>query len=1661
MADKPRKKRRPLLAILILLLIVVAGLIIAGPPIASAVARGKIESAVNSQIAGRVEVQKVSVSLFGSQAAGPITLFDERGERIATLEAKVGASGFGLIFGGRDLGEIVVSGDARIERRPDGTINVLAATAPRSPKTQTASTGSGSPSTPKPVVLPKALAATLVLDSLDVAYTDAALGDATEGAVRTIALTDLSGRVPFSIGAPIESTLKGTMQSGASADAMQKDGPFELNLALRGLTSADGTLTPDKLGGSATLNATSRGAALGLNADFTDGVVTTGEGTEVTLDLATWRDLVPAMRSALEGAQGVEFGPLPQATLTVDAAHAALPASGAPLDLRKAGAVLTFALGAISGKADPSALGAAGTASAPFSTEALTVRFDAGDLASGVRVTGGTRATYDNKPAGELAINASARDLLAPDGSFNPGTPTVEGEAALTGFSTAILQPFAALASSALPDGASLDLPTALGPTLDLSATASTEGSASVVTLVADSAHLDALVPLRLADERVTLAGDAATLTLTDAGELLSTLVGAYAGEGVSLGQAKKLTVAIDSLDADLTKLQGENGPDLRGLSAVVSFNASEIGGSAKVGDRTERFTLGPVSAKLDASALAEGRVTAALDAPAGVQGESPGRIALRNASITNLLDEHGHVVADSLPTVRGTFEVTDVSASLIDRFAGGMLEPMGIVVSRDLGARVERLALSADTGKPGETAITLEAKTPVVRVIAPLAITDKAIRSNGTIEIDHDDAAPLLNALAGDAAQLTRSGQGGKLRVRAFQIDVPFHPDTRTPRLDLTSATFTAQLGGTEVSAPTLPEGEKVVLRESRAEVKLAPGADPTATLTANLAYRGDRFDVEGNAKAIGLLVAPEGDNVTVQSSMRPGEVRPSASFALKQVPGAAIRVLAAAFMPPAEDGTPSPIPAVLSESIGQKADLTLTLVPHTDNALSDLGVNIKSPGTNGTIQAAVAPFRLDLAKFELTTRLTPASLDALRAAYAPADPAAGPAPALAANAPIKLVVKPFSLPMDGYVPAFERCANDFVADVELSDITVSNVTIASSEPGGGRRDLGNFALRGGRAHVELPIRNIPAERPPLKIAANASGRVVAVQTGKTGSITAETTVTWDGTKLAGEIPLKAELRDLPVGFVDGILGSPDLLTGLVGETLRLDLDTSLDPGGEVPIRRAQINVASPRLNTPQPLRMAVSGQTLRLVEPGTITATLLPAWANRHLLGEGKNPEAPPKFVFAEPVNVQIGLDELVLPQDVAAGPLKPGVFKARGTLAAPDTKLVIGGSTPASLGGVELRITPPQEAEGNLGFVLNVMRWEAAGQRSAQGQASEIKGTLFGLADNAGALTPEKANVSANLNFRSIPSRLIDAFAGQDLIEKTLGPSVSASGWVRHLSGVGGAYQLDARAANGNASIKGEVRPGALVIYQGELPIATLTRLTQDLTADLTKPLPLVQSFEKTPQDQPATLVAQTNLVIPTDGNMDRLNGVLVFDPGTAKYTARNDFAGLIKAPFVKSAGEVGKRLNPVTLRADRGIVTYDKVILPVGEFEAEVIGVINLSSREYNNKELDLKAGPRNPAAGVMGNLDVLTFVPVGALADEVVKLGKLPVLGNIGQASKFPLRTRGPIASPKTGPDVDMFVRTLSPLNENNPVNPGNLIDGIGNLIGGGKKDGGG
>lgn len=1638
--------RRKLKWAAILLLVAVVAVLALGPTVAGPIARPIVEGAVNDQIKGHATIKTLGLSWFGAQRAS-LTLDDPDGRRVADVAVRADRGLLGLALGSRRLGLVYVSGGADVVRGPDGQTNLQRAIEMRFPRA--APTTAPPPS--EPPTLPGSLAASVVLDGLELTYTDAAIAAQTGGAVGVVRLGSLRGSLDFAVGSPAGFTLKGPIATGPDAAGLKESGSIDLSVTVRNLTDAAGRLTLDALAAEASLVLKAPALDAVVHGAFADKAVTTTGETRVTVRGADVASLVPRLAEALRAQPGVEVRELPTVTLTIDSARLPLGA-----DLRQAAASLRIETTGVSGLVELPT-GAQKQQSA-FRIEPLTLALEVPQLGGTATLKGGTRATIGDSSAGDLSVDLSVGGLLDASGALRKGMPeSIAGGVRVQDFSTLILQPLMAAVNTALPEGQRLNLPEDVGPTVDLALNAtSREGvqGAYDIGLSLDAERAKVAGAIAVEGQRVTSREGGVTASFTSLASILDRFL---APSGVRVDRGAAVAIEVKDFGLDLAKLSGPAGPDLRGVRGTLGVTVGQTLGQMQMAgqDKPMAVSLDRLSVGVTTQDLAGGvRLTS--DAGATIDGQPLAGIRA-DMTFSNLLTASGAPSTGALPSLQGEARIEGVRIATLDRLLAPMLAKSGVVLTKEVGDRADVLLLAASNPKAGTgvTDVDLTIRSTNIDVTAPLALSPDRLRGREPVMIvDRAAGATLGRILKGKGPAAFQPT--GSLRVAIADVDVPIEPGFKV-RPDRVRAGITATLADFAVDLDLASPGDKSRLPAQRisvprlvASIAAAPGAAPSVSVEGQFSHDDQPFTLSLTSTLQGLFLAQPSDPADPFSVLAPTAMRPEAVVKLAGVPASLARVI-----PPSMamiGGKPLDVALVWRDVLGKTFDLTLTTTPNANLATAtQFGLDLRGAGANTTVRGRFDPKLVRLSKAEGWLAVTPRlaeHLTALFAADAPVQPtlarlarvdyalkndfdlplAEGLKPNLAAltgsldaQATINIPVGPMTLP-----------AADGATPMTIPPVTVSGLTVDLSMPGGA------MGAAGGTVTATLAGKLLAADGSGLAdLSGNASA---ALKEGKP----------------AGAMPVRLALANISAAWIDTLLAKPSLVAGSLGDrfTLSLSADPDLYLRRDPSAAAVSLSIDGPRFKTDTPIALAFGKQNAFIKDAFTATWTMGPKWANLYALGAQPGGPAP-AIAFTEQTKVLLRVNRLAFAMTEGAGPLKSGLFLVDITAGVPDLAARLSDGRDLRIGGFEFKLgrgpTPDQ-----LGFAVLVPRLKIGDQPEIKPTKSQITGRLASYADEAGNPSFGAARLDLAGGLAPIPTDVIDALARQNgLLSAALGPTVDFGIDAKGFSKQGGTLRATALTPLAKADISGRVDQG-LFIIDPKVSTVEISQITPELTKRLQKALPVVASLEKTKADEPAKVIFETPIAVPIDGNMDRLNGVLTFEIGTARFGTADLFQKVLAFAQQKTAGEVGRRIPPLKITMADGLVSYDTFALPFGEFKLETQGYINLSS-----KPRQIRQGAANDAKNQLaaGQLEVMTFIPAGAFAAEAVPaLSSIP-LPVIGQMARLPIRTQGLIASPKNTVAADLVGKEAV----NELIAPAKLLDDgakglLEKLLGGGKKN---
>jgi hypothetical protein len=361
----------------------------------------------------------------------------------------------------------------------------------------------------------------------------------------------------------------------------------------------------------------------------------------------------------------------------------------------------------------------------------------------------------------------------------------------------------------------------------------------------------------------------------------------------------------------------------------------------------------------------------------------------------------------------------------------------------------------------------------------------------------------------------------------------------------------------------------------------------------------------------------------------------------------------------------------------------------------------------------------------------------------------------------------------------------------------------------------------------------------------------------------------------------------------------------------------------------------------------------------------------------------------------------------QDDAAGPLHSDTFALDATLGA--RSLVLEAASGAEVVARDLQIQV-RSAAAQRGIVFDAQAERISADGALPPEPTIVRGTLADIADARGFPSLGEARLTAAGDLQDFPSVLIDNLGQLNgFVDEAFGPYVTialeADGVSRH----SGSLRIDARALRSTAQIQGDIRDGVFVASETTRWI--LQQIRPALVDKLVWGMPFISAFEKKPEDGPASLIAE-GLTAPLDGDMRKLNGVLRVEMGRVRFESAL-LGKVLELARGATDRHVAREFRPFVVTAERGVLSYEEYVLPIGNEELATSGTVDLADQ----------------------SIDMVLYVPYFMLAEEMTSavntgLGALIPSGVpvIGRLTRLPIRVRGPLSAPRIAPDLALFVR---------------------------------
>lgn len=1243
---------------------------------------------------------------------------------------------------------------------------------------------------------------------------------------------------------------------------------------------------------------------------------------------------------------------------------------------------------------------------------------------------------------GNVAVKAKIDNWSDASGRLTTDASTIDANVDIKSLPSALLEAFA---GSAVQSG---QLTRGLGDTVDL-------------TIKAKGTMKDAKANLALAAQQMTANADvqyAANQLITSSpiqiqikGAGLKALVpqidAGLKEQNATLAQMPDVAITIDKLKVPYTI--GAKSLDLRGMTADAIVALTPLRGTIKLDANapTSPFTISALEARLATDDIAKGaHLTAKTDAT--LDGKPAGNVDV-DLRVAGLLNDKG-APAGGLPTsIQGKAMIKSIATAIAQPFVSGLkLDlPADLGPTLDVEVMANSSPNAATTGgaiPPTDLDITI--RSAGAQVAGALQIDDKSLRSRGQgLRVDLPRAGSLASRFVAPSTGWQVASPAATATVNIKTLNVPLV--NNKPQLAKSVANVDVNLANWSVRSLAKAGSPPVDVQGFTLHLdKQATGA-AHADLNGSMAHAGSPFTMNGGFDITGLFDS--------KGELTPALARPVGKVEIKTLPTA----LAGLFSPAADPATPSVKPLDLGKLVqdvaGRSANVTINSNAGAgpQSIAMDLTLRADRLAVDGGIDAAANEIKLR--GLGTVVQLSPETVQGLLATFAPDVKGV---PRLAGVSNLVINVAPLTLPLtaDGK-PDFAK-AGIAAAEIKVQGKSiVDGLTMQNAD--GTTRPLGQVGIEDLSIEARAPLAALmgPVASGKGETTARLAGKVLGPNNAAIATLSGDVNAQVSEGKPAGALAANIKLAGIDTRAVENMLGQQGMLTGSMGDSLTVETKTTLAPpasakaGQAFDFNQASINIetalTAPRLKTNGPLKLAVLPERLALSSPANLQLNADPSFVNRFL-----NP--PPKagakpnantLTLRQPANVTVAINKLALsratpvaagakpPQGATLGPLKAGVFDLALNVAIPALAMGMTDGTAMNISNVSVNAQSGSGTGSPITFDVNIAQATVADRPPANNL--KIAGNITDLASPAGEVQMDKARLTARGNLANIPTPLVDALAKQNgLLVDALGPTVSLELNANNFSlggAPGGTLDIQTNSERVTSKIKGVTQDGAFVSQE---PInVSILEISKALGARIVDGMPVVGSFEKSKDDK-AGVITATNMRVPLDNDLRKLNGVVRLDLGTAKFGASDTFSKILQAVKIKDAGSIGRKLPPLDVTFTNGIATYPKYKLPLGEFTVETEGTIDMVNK----------------------HIDVVTWMPFGAVTEEAtglfkVKTGiggllnKIPVFN---EATMLPFRTKGPLDKPTTAPDLELFAKNAV----SNVVNPGDIGGKVEDLL---------
>lgn len=1567
------------------------------PTVVGMFGKGVVESRLSDALGGDVRIEKLGLSWFGAQRVRSLRVVDGSLREAADVDVRVERSLIGLALNWKDLGRVVVSGEVTVDDR-DGPIRT----------TGRGESGDAAPSA-EPARLPKGLRAELRADGLDVTYRN------TEGSeTKAEAIT---GSVRFGVGSDLNVDLATLLNRDG------REGRIEIRADVASLTDSTGVLTPEAASATGTVSIAGEGLPIGVEAGeavdlgaYTTKLTFTATSdrgsAELVLESSPVSASIPVAYSRteqgyrveaskqgtltakseavailapelaalaaepvrLESGQEVTLDEVPGLSARIDELALVVPTDGSPLDLRSAVVRGRLETGGLTGTLDGEA----------WEVEPLSLDVTTRGVTRGVSVQAVTTARLGGQPAGVFVVNAEATDLFDESTGRLPGDEAIErllaglrGGVEINDVEGALLDSLA----GAWIRGAGVSVAQDIGSRVDAEI-AFEGGDQRLLRLFLNSENVRASAGFVLDGSVIRSDGAGLRLNAESAAPFLSRRLGL---ESATLTKGGGTELWVRDVVVDLDRLRGDGSLDLRAVKGQAELRLGSMTGTAQIGEESHALTTSPAAFTVDLIDIASG---------AGLAGAMTVRVEDRVAGelsvslrATEIVDAQGRLMP-GLPKIDGEVTLRNAMTSL----AQPMVESMGFVLAEDIGPKLDVIA-RANVDSEGVVGLRLDAQAAQLTGAAELAIADRSITSTGQgVSLELRNVGKAIGRVMPDA--VTTDDGGG---------------------LSLKSTDLTLAMGERGVDWSRTKLGAQLGLRGVRMRNML------------DMRYQVDRLDLgvsvdgasgEGVVELSGIVSqsgepVATGGKITAFDLIRDGELLTEATRLDGRIDIEGVPIALAAEL---ADDEQTSTRTLAAQVLGRLVDVSVV----ADGGTGSIELGVKSDRMTGRLGAQLDAGDLRVAGGSLMSEISPEVIEQIRLREGQI---AGKAEPIGARfiepARVELTLEGFGL-LEGW-----KLAPEGMPELRLS---------ASGMVEGLPLRRGEIVTQSGPIGFESLV--FEGRLPVASLLGGESGSVsfalasdVDTREGRIGSLTGGMDIGFEAGRPHGAVRADLELSQLDAGLLDDVTWRDGLFAGVLGAKLVAEVEITGElAGGRVGELDGQITIESPRVRTETPVKFAITEEAIALAEPAQILWTVVPEIATRYGFGQ---PVGAERVHSTEDIEFEIEIDRLSVSR--GDGPLLAGVFGIDARVEAPRVVLDVP-SEQRALGENVVHTYEPVYLHVVGGADALVIDGKASPAEQGR-EPLTLAVRIETLSDDAGRLAFDLMKIDGQILARETPTAMVDGLLSQKgLMLEVLGPNMTLDIKASDFRPDSGALTLDLQSTRASGKLVSKMFEGRLIAIE---PAELVVReVRPELGSYIGKAVPVIGAVTKGPNDGPAKLTVNT-LEVPIfrHSELSRVQDLhmeAVIDLGTARFQTSSVFTGVMKVAQQRTEGGIGRKMSPINLTVNSGVIKYPRTKIPIGEFTIESAGQIRLTD----------------------GYIDVVTYIPMVALTEEGLgrlKTGLTSFLGRqipiFESLTMAPWRTKGVPGNRKTTVDAELLLQNVG-----DTLNPVDLINkGLGSL----------